>query len=152
MARKLSQLRVEQAISAGGVVYREGEQGIEVVLCGRISDGVWGLPKGAPSPGESLKEAALREVKEETGLEVTLIKKITTVEYWFALPQEGVRFHKFVHHYLMTAVGGSTADHDWEYDKVEWFPFEGAVKALSYKNEIDVVRKALVLIEGREVL
>jgi 8-oxo-dGTP pyrophosphatase MutT (NUDIX family) len=139
-------LPVQRAVSAGGVVYRRGSEGVEVVLCGRSTDGVWGLPKGTPNPGESLEEAAVREVGEETGLRVAIERKIDTIEYWFA--REGVRYHKFVHHYLMVAVGGSTEDHDWEYDRVEWLPAEQACKTLSYRNEVQMVRRAMVLLEG----
>lgn len=151
MARKQrQQLPVERAVSAGGVVYRRENNSIEVVVCGRSADGVWGLPKGTPRPDESLEEAAVREVREETGLQVRVIGKIGTIEYWFARPQQGVRYHKFVHHYLMVATGGSTEDHDWEYDRVEWLPIEEALKTLSYKNEVEVVREARAIIEERE--
>src|SRR4030043_1581448 len=112
-------LPLERAVSAGGVVYRRGDQGVEVVLCGRSEDGVWVLPKGTPSPGESLEQAAVREVTEETGLQVAIECKIDTIEYWFA--REGVRYHKFVHHYLMVPIGGSTADPVWVTDRVGWF-------------------------------
>jgi len=139
-------LPVERAVSAGGVVHRRGREGIEVVLCGRTTEGIWGLPKGTPDADESLEEAAVREVGEETGLRVAIEAKIGTIEYWFA--REGVRYHKFVHHYLMVATGGSLDDHDWEYDRVEWLPLEEACKTLSYVNEAEVVRKAAGLIEG----
>jgi 8-oxo-dGTP pyrophosphatase MutT (NUDIX family) len=149
MARGASskKLPVERAVSAGGVVYRRGQEGIEVVLCGRTSEGIWGLPKGTPDANESLEEAAVREVSEETGLRVVIEAKIGTIEYWFA--RGSVRYHKFVHHYLMVATGGSLEDHDWEYDRVEWFPLEEACKTLSYGNEVGVVRKAVALIEGQ---
>jgi 8-oxo-dGTP pyrophosphatase MutT (NUDIX family) len=137
-------LPLERAVSAGGVVYRRTPQGVEVVLCGRIEDGVWGLPKGTPKPGESLDQAALREVSEETGLLVMIERKIDKIEYWFA--RSGVRYHKFVHHYLMVPIGGSTADHDSEYDLVQWFPAEEAVKTLSYRNEVEVLRKAIAML------
>jgi 8-oxo-dGTP pyrophosphatase MutT (NUDIX family) len=140
-------LPLERAVSAGGVVYRRGQDGIEVVLCGRTAEGIWGLPKGTPDAKESLEETAVREVGEETGLRVAIEAKIGTIEYWFA--RQGVRYHKFVHHYLMVATGGSLDDHDWEYDKVEWFPLEEACKALSYANEVEMVRKAVALIEGQ---
>jgi 8-oxo-dGTP pyrophosphatase MutT (NUDIX family) len=140
-------LPLERAVSAGGVVYRRGQDGIEVVLCGRTAEGIWGLPKGTPDAKESLEETAVREVGEETGLRVAIEAKIGTIEYWFA--RQGVRYHKFVHHYLMVATGGSLDDHDWEYDKVEWFPLEEACKALSYANEVKMVRKAVALIEGQ---
>jgi 8-oxo-dGTP pyrophosphatase MutT (NUDIX family) len=150
MARRGSpkKLPVERAVSAGGVVYRRGREGIEVVLCGRTSEGIWGLPKGTPDAGESLEQAALREVSEETGLAVAIETKIDRIEYWFA--RGGVRYHKFVHHYLMVATGGSIENHDWEYDRVEWLPLEEACRTLSYPNEAEVVRKAATLIEGQE--
>ena len=138
-------LPVQRAVSAGGVVYRRAPQGIEVVLCGRSEDAVWGLPKGTPAAGENLEQAAVREVSEETGLQVAIERKIDTIEYWFI--QEGVRYHKFVHHYLMVPTGGSVDDHDWEYDRVEWFPADQACKVLTYHNEVEVVRKAVALLE-----
>jgi ADP-ribose pyrophosphatase YjhB (NUDIX family) len=137
---------VERAVSAGGVVYRKGREGPEVVICGRDSDGVWGLPKGTPNPGESLEEAALREVSEETGLEVAILDKLGVIEYWFA--REGVRYQKWVYYYLMEAKGGSTEQHDFEYDRVEWRPLEQAVRTLSFRNEVEVVERAQHLIEA----
>jgi 8-oxo-dGTP pyrophosphatase MutT (NUDIX family) len=130
------------------VVYRHGAQGLQVVLCGRDSDGVWGLPKGTPERGESLEETAVREVREETGLPVTLERKIGEISYWFARTDEGVRFHKTVHYYLMTTDGDDTQAHDHEYDRVEWFDAEQALKTASYANEAGILRKAIALAEG----
>jgi 8-oxo-dGTP pyrophosphatase MutT (NUDIX family) len=120
---------------------------MEVVVCGRDSDRVWGLPKGTPDTGESMEETAVREVTEETGLEVVIADKLGVVEYWFA--REGVRYHKWVHHYLMEATGGDTEDHDFEYDRVEWLPVEAAMKTLSFKNEVDMVAKAREMVEAK---
>lgn len=145
--RPRSKLPVQRAVSAGGVVLRQGEKGAEVVICGRDSDGVWGLPKGTPAPGESLEEAAVREVSEETGLQVRIVDKIGVIEYWFV--REGVRYHKWVHYYLMEATGGSTQDHDFEYDRVEWVPVDAALKTLSFRNEVEMVEKARAMAEAR---
>jgi bis(5'-nucleosidyl)-tetraphosphatase len=138
---------VQRAVSAGGIVYRVTELGPEFAICGRDSDGVWGLPKGTPNPGESLEQTAVREVEEETGLRVRVIDKIGVIEYWFS--REGTRFHKWVHYYLMEAVGGDTSAHDVEYDRVEWFPAEVAVKTLTFKNEVEVAQKALALLDKK---
>jgi 8-oxo-dGTP pyrophosphatase MutT (NUDIX family) len=138
---------VQRAVSAGGIVYRMTESGPEFAICGRDSDGVWGLPKGTPDPGESLEQTAVREVEEETGLRVRVVDKIGVIEYWFS--REGVRYHKWVHYYLMEAIGGDTSAHDVEYDRVEWFPAEVALKNLTFKNEVEVAQKALAMLEKK---
>jgi 8-oxo-dGTP pyrophosphatase MutT (NUDIX family) len=145
-ARKSRRMPVKRAVSAGGVVVRQRAAGPEVVICGRESDGVWGLPKGTPDEGESLEAAAMREVSEETGLKAEIIKKIGVAEYWFA--RNGIRYHKWVHHYLMRATGGSTTEHDSEYDRVEWFPIDEAMATLTFNNDKEMVKKAKAELEG----
>lgn len=145
--RKGQGARIRRAVSAGGVVFRLVDGIVQVVICGRDADGVWGLPKGTPDEGESREQTALREVSEETGLEVRILDKVGVVEYWFA--REGIRYHKLVHHYLMEAIGGDTSLHDHEYDRVEWRDVEDALKTLTFKNEVEIVAKARDMIEAR---
>lgn len=141
-------LRVEPAVSAGGVVYRNGDAGPEIVLCGRSREGLWALPKGTPEYGESIRDTAVREVTEETGLGVRIIGDLGTIEYEFARPAQGVRFQKTVHHFLMKPDGtGSVDTHDREYDRVEWFPVEEALRVMTHRNETAVVRRAQDMIE-----
>jgi 8-oxo-dGTP pyrophosphatase MutT (NUDIX family) len=137
-------LRVEQLVSAGGIVYRRragpGPADVEIVLCGRTSPLQWSLPKGTPNPGESLEQTALREVREETGLEVRIVAPLGHIEYWFT--KDRVRHHKRVYHYLMEPVGGATHLHDVEFDVVDWFPIDQASRVITYKNEAEVVQRA----------
>ncbi len=140
--------RVEEPVSAGGVVYRRVAGGIETVLCGRDDPVRWSLAKGTPDEGETLQETALREVREETGLEVEIEAPIGSINYWFADRVEEVRYHKTVHFYLMVSVGGATELHDPEFDVVEWFPEDQALKAMCYANEVEVLRHALELISA----
>lgn len=111
-----------------------------MVLCGRLSPPIWGLPKGTPNPGETLEVAAHREVQEETGLLVEPGPKVASIRYWFA--QGEVLYHKTVHFFLMRPVGGSLDNHDVEFDVARWFPVEEALRTLTYQNEVEAVRKA----------
>lgn len=137
-------MKTERAVSAGGVVYRQNSGGVEFLLCGRTSPKLWGLPKGTPNSGESLEATALREVEEETGLRVEIKAPLGSIGYWFV--GNGVRYHKTVHFYLMTPLGGSLERHDPEFDMVQWFPAEEALDVLTHENEANIVRKALSLV------
>ena len=139
-------LRTEKATSAGGVVYRRAESGgIEVVVCRRTREDLWALPKGTPLPGESLRETALREVREETGLGVTIERELGTIEYEFVNAARGVRYEKTVHHFLLAPDGtGAIDEHDAEYDRVEWVSAADAVLLLTWPNEREVLRRAMI--------
>ena len=152
MTTRDTDLRVEQAVSAGGVVFRHGAHGVEILLCGRMREGLWALPKGTPQHGESIEQTALREVGEETGLGVHIDQGLGTIEYEFARPAQGVRFEKVVHHFLMSPDGrGRVEDHDHEYDRVEWFSAEEALSVMTHRNEAQVVRRALAAIDAGNV-
>ena len=145
-----SSLRTERVFSAGGVVFRVADQGREVLLCGRSSDGLWCLPKGTPEDGESMEQTARREVREETGVEVEPEGVVGDIRYWFSRPQEGVRFFKTVRHYLFRPIGGDPSLHDHEFDDVRWFPVQEGLKLLTYRNEARILRLALEMAEERE--
>jgi 8-oxo-dGTP pyrophosphatase MutT (NUDIX family) len=133
---------IRDAVSAGGVVWRRGDDGLEVVACRREAEDLWCLPKGTPEPDESMLETALREVSEETGLQVESgEEKLDTIEYWFA--RDGIRVHKRVYYWLMTAVGGSLDDHDHEFDRVAWLTIDDARQLLTYENEREILSAAV---------
>jgi 8-oxo-dGTP pyrophosphatase MutT (NUDIX family) len=144
------------AFSAGGVVYRQAQNsangasdpgaGYEVALVGRIKHDLWALPKGTPHVGETPEATALREVREETGLLTRIVAEIGVIEYTFS--RKGVRYRKEVQHFLMEAVGGDIADHDEEYDLVEWVPLDAATQRLTHENEAEIVRRAKSLLLG----
>lgn len=140
---------VQRAVSAGGVVYRVGSAGVEVVLCARTGAKLWALPKGTPEQGEALEHTALREVQEETGLRVNILDRVGAIRYYFT-GEDGTRYDKRVEHHLMVATGGSLAHHDGEYDDVRWVPVEEALRLMTYPNERDIVRRAMRLIAERE--
>ncbi|HYT36265.1 MAG TPA: NUDIX hydrolase [Ktedonobacteraceae bacterium] len=149
-----------RAFSAGGVVFRlipgdsKGKKDIsdrwsaaqysnmsvEVALVGRSHSGMWALPKGTPESGETLEQVAVREVQEETGLEVRLIAYIGNISYSFI--RDKIRFQKQVRHFLFEAIGGDTSLHDAEYDRVEWFSIPEALRRLTYQNEVNILSQA----------
>ena len=133
--------RVRTATAAGGVVMRGAGEDAEVVLAGRSNDGTWVLPKGTPDAGESIEETALREVREETGLDVSIVAPIGVIDYWFAVP--GERVHKFVHFFLMRANGGDMAQHDHEYDDVRWVNVRDARRMLSFETYREILDRAI---------
>ncbi len=142
--------KVERLVSSGGVVFRRTDGRLETVLCGRSEPVRWSLAKGTPDPGETLEETALREVREETGLEVELDEPLGSIEYWFADRDHDVRYHKTVHFYLMSPVGGHIDQHDPEFDVVQWFDVDEALSSMAYGNEAGVLRRAVDLIKSRQ--
>ena len=131
-------MRTARAVSAGGVVLAELRPDAPVALVAhRSARGSlqWTLPKGAQEPGESVGQTALREVREETGLEAELVGALDTIDYWFVWAPEQTRYHKFVHYFLMRAVGGDFADHDHEMEDAAWFERARAREQMSFANE-----------------
>ncbi len=135
--------RVQYDVSAGGVVVRcTPDAQLEIVICRRSATGLWALPKGTPEANETRTETALREVQEETGLEVTILGELGSVRYTFTA--EGVLHDKEVFHYLMEPVGGSIDDHDGEFDLVEWLPLEPATLGrMTYDTDVEILNRAI---------
>lgn len=143
-------MRTEQQVSAGGVVYRKRKSGGEfaIIKVGPVIR--WQLPKGIVDEGETPEQAAIREVREEAGLNAKIESKLETIEYWYVSggKTDKVRYHKFVHFYLMKYVSGKTDDHDHEVIEARWVPAVDALRMLSFKSERDLVEKALQMIAG----
>jgi 8-oxo-dGTP pyrophosphatase MutT (NUDIX family) len=139
----VARLRSALATSAGGVVVsaQNSAPSLVVGMRRRGRDAVtWTLPKGTPDPGETIEETALREVGEETGLEVRIVGQLPSIEYAFV--QDGTRIHKTVHYFLMEPTGGDLARHDAEFERVRWVPFEEAGTLLSFATERELVAEA----------
>lgn len=133
----MSKVPTKTQVSAGGVVFRVAENGIEVAIIGVAVEGEqrWQLPKGIVGKEEAAEETALREVREETGLTASLIGPLERIEYWYYGSGGGIRFHKYVHFYLMRYENGSTADHDHEVTEARWVSLAEAEEMLTFKSE-----------------
>jgi 8-oxo-dGTP pyrophosphatase MutT (NUDIX family) len=136
-------METRREISAGGVVYRRRRGRVQVALAARRTrrgDLVWGLPKGGVESGETPQDAALREVREETGLEARIEDDLGEIRYFYVW--EDVRVRKAVHFFLMRATGGHVSLHDEEMEDVRWFPIAEGVRAAGYKGERGVLESA----------
>ena len=124
----------DSEFSAGGVVVRGGDC-IVIVPTRRAADGtkVLALPKGHPDGDESAADAALREVREETGVDAVLVDKLGDVRYWYM--RGGRRIAKVVRFFLLEYVAGEVEDHDHEVERAEWMPLPEAARRLTYKGE-----------------
>ena len=139
--------RVQLEVSAGGVVYRRVEDQIEIVLASRRTrrgDLAWGLAKGGLEEGETLEDAAVREVKEETGLSAVIEESLGETRYFYVWEEKRIR--KTVHFFLMRLTGGDTADRDDEMEEVRWFPLDRALKRAAYRGEREVLGRAAELL------
>ena len=133
--------------SAGGVVVNEANEIVVIVPTRRSADGskVLALPKGHPDGAESPVQAALREVREEAGVEAEVVGSLGEVRYWYQ--RGGRRIAKVVEFFLLRYVSGDVDDHDHEVEHARWIPATQAVTALTYDGERDMVRKALTRLE-----
>ena len=133
--------------SAGGVVVRDGSC-VVIVPVKRAADGskVLALPKGHPEEGESAADAALREVREEAGVETALVEKLGDARYWYM--RRGRRVSKVVAFFLLEYLSGDPADHDHEVERAEWMALRQAARELTYKGEREMVERALSRTSG----
>jgi len=116
---------------------------VEVILASRRTrrgDLAWGLAKGGIEGDESMEDAAVREVREETGIEAVIEDSLGDTKYMYVW--EDVRIRKTVHFFLMRATGGDVDDRDDEMEEVRWFPLDRAMKRAAYRGERDVLRRA----------
>jgi 8-oxo-dGTP pyrophosphatase MutT (NUDIX family) len=141
-------VKTRSEVSAGGVVFRR-EPRLEIALASRRTrkgDLAWGLPKGLVEEGEDPEVAALREVREETGLEARIERPLGDINYWYVW--EGQRIRKRVTFFLMEATGGDISLHDHEMEEVRWVPVGGATRTASYTSERDVIRRAVEALQA----
>lgn len=138
---------VEQ-ISAGGVAFRHTDNQLQVAIVSVNPSRRWQLPKGIIDEGETPEIAAVREVREEAGIETELLELIEKIEYWYVGDYRGerVRFHKFVYFYLLKYTGGDTANHDHEIVEARFVVPNEAVEMLAFSGEKTVVEKAVEMI------
>jgi 8-oxo-dGTP pyrophosphatase MutT (NUDIX family) len=132
--------------SAGGVVFKKTSSKVFILLTQHSQHHGWVFPKGLIDEGEDKETTALREVKEEGGVEAKIVKELPAVEYFYKF--EGQLIHKKVTYFLMEYVSGNIEDHDWEMEAAEWLEAGKVEDRLSYKTDKQVFNQAVKLISN----
>lgn len=148
MAAKRAAVKTETQTSAGGAAFRKIGNQLQVAIVSVGEPPRWQLPKGLVDKGETPEQAALREVREEAGIVARIDRLIDRVEYWYQSKHGGerIRYHKYVHFFLMWYESGDVADHDHEVNESQWFAAGKAISLLAFRTERAIVEKAVELV------
>lgn len=131
-------------LSAGGIVLTKVNGEILVLMAQHSQHHGWGFPKGHIGDkleNESKEDTAIREVKEETGIDAKILAEACEESYWYKW--DGVKRKKTVYYYIMESLGGDFNDRDNEMEAVEWVPIDKVEDKLTYVNAKKMFRKVL---------
>jgi 8-oxo-dGTP pyrophosphatase MutT (NUDIX family) len=138
------EMKTRDEVSAGGVVFRPRDDGGFDVALILTHERRWQLPKGWIDEGESPEQTAVREVREEAGVDAEIVGPLGEIRYQYVstYDEEPARVHKHVHVFLLRHTGGSTDDHDDEVIEAAWIDLEEAESRLAFKDEKRMMVKA----------
>ena len=131
----------EQLLSAGGVIVRRDRHGTRVLVLHHAEMDEWRLPKGKLKAGESLAQAAEREVREETGLDLAAGRYLGVTHYFYPNPRGSGVISKFVHFFEMNP-GEGQVELEPTFDDGQWLPPQEAAERLDWANEREMVQRA----------
>ncbi|MBI2018207.1 NUDIX hydrolase [Candidatus Daviesbacteria bacterium] len=129
---------MKREFSAGGIVFNKANQ---VLLTKHSQNKHWSFPKGLIDPGQTSKEAAIREVREEGGVEAEILSKAGYSKYVYTL--NGEKIFKVVTYFLMKYKNGDPNNHDWEVEEAGWYDINEALKQLTFSQDKQLLKKAL---------
>ena len=133
---------MKREYSAGGIVLHDGK--VLLIKNAALRDpkkAYWGFPKGHINPGESSRDAAVREIKEETKIQAEIVSKLGESQYVFS--RSGERIVKHVDYYLLRYKSGDVEAQELEVLEVKWFDPKEALELLSFKKDQDFLKQAL---------
>jgi mutator protein MutT len=143
--------RTKQEISAGAVVFEFINQMPEIVIYSRKNATEWCLPKGKIEQGETAQHAAIREVREETGLQGLIIEPLEDIHYQYQDKKRDLLIEKTVHFFLMKKQTEISQKYDPEVESVVWLSIDKALEKLSFESERRVVSKAGKLLRKKDI-
>jgi 8-oxo-dGTP pyrophosphatase MutT (NUDIX family) len=141
---------IKKVVSAGGVVLWKHDNDIFICIVKRRNKGVWILPRGRIEKNEHMEETVIREIKEETGIEATIIKKIGVISYSFYSSKDKVTYNKVVHFYLLRLDKQEDFVPNQEIEEKLWVPLNKAKEILSYEAEKNIIDKVMEFIHKNE--
>ena len=127
---------MKQEFSAGGVVYKKEDGKLIILVCQHSFHHGWVFPKGLIGDkieNEKKEDTALREVKEETGVDGKIIQALEPIQYWYVFEKQKIK--KTVYYYLMEYISGDITDHDTEMENVEWLEVDKVETRLTYPSD-----------------
>lgn len=130
---------MKREFSAGGIVFKDNK----VLLTKHSQNKHWSFPKGLIDPGQTPQEAAVREVREEGGVEAEILDKVGYNKYVYVL--NGEKIFKVVTYFLMKYKSGDPKNHDWEVEEAGWYEVEDALKQLTFSQDKQLLKKAAEL-------
>lgn len=133
--------------SAGGIVFKKQGDKVFILLAQHSGHHGWVFPKGHigdHTENESVEEAALREVFEETGAKGKILQTLNPIEYFFE--DEGKEIKKTVQYFLMEYIGGNISKHDFEMENVEWLSINDVENRLTYPSDKKVWQETIGLL------
>ena len=134
----------EEIQAAGGIVIDDEAEMPRVLLVHRPRYDDWSFPKGKLDPGETFEQAAIREVKEETGLKCRIIRELATMRYGYKTRNKGRIKPKAVHYFLMERVSGKVRVPGEEVDRASWLSIDRALRKLSYEQDRNLLGSLLI--------
>lgn len=130
---------MKREFSAGGIIFNDKGQ---VLVTQHSQNKHWSFPKGLlDHPEQSMEESALREVREEGGVEAEIVGKVGYNKYVYTL--NGKKIFKVVTYFLMKYLSGDPKNHDWEVSEAGWYTLDEALKQLTFSQDKSLLKKAV---------
>lgn len=135
---------MKREFSAGGIVFKDNK----VLLTKHSQNKHWSFPKGLIDPGQTSKEAAIREVREEGGVEAEILDKVGYSKFVYTL--DGEKIFKVVTYFLMKYKNGDPKNHDFEVEEAGWYEVDKALKQLTFSQDQKLLKKALGILQNHD--